>query len=242
MPTRVLVNGASGKMGQVAIEAVNLDGGLELAGTGHRGDDLLSLIENTNPDVVLDFTTATAVFENTATIIKAGVHPVIGTSGLLETQVEQLTVLCEQQRLGGVIVPNFSISAVLMMKFAKDAARYFDKVEIIERHHDEKKDSPSGTAIRTAEMMAEDISSRDDIEEEATIPGVRGARYQGISIHSIRLPGLVAHQEVLFGGPGQLLTIRSDLINRDAFSPGICLACKEVVNLNGLKCGLEHFL
>jgi 4-hydroxy-tetrahydrodipicolinate reductase len=243
MSVRILVNGASGKMGRVAIQAIQNDEELELVGEGRSKDDLIFLIESYYPDVVLDLTTAAVVFENTSTIIKSGVHPVIGTSGLLKEQFETLSQLCSKSNLGGVIVPNFSISAVLMMKFAKEAARYFSTVEIIELHHDEKRDSPSGTAIRTAEMISETLNyTSPKAEGETTIAGARGAIYQGIPIHSIRLPGLVAHQEVLFGSSGQTLKIKSDLINREAYGPGICLACKTVVELQELKYGLEHLL
>ncbi len=243
MSVRVLVNGAFGRMGQVAVQAIGTAPELELAGKIGRTDDLKSAIRENTPDVVLDLTTATVVFANTMTIIAEGVRPVIGTSGLLQKQIAEVRQLCDQQRLGALVVPNFSISAILMMKYAQNAAKYLPHVEIIELHHNGKEDSPSGSALRTAELIAE--SRREtplSAQQHEVIPGGRGANYQGIPIHSIRLPGLVAHQEVLFGGSGQTLTIRCDMTSRDSFVPGICLACKEVMLLDTLCYGLEHVM
>ena len=243
MTVRVLVNGFSGQMGQIAIKAIQEDDELVLAGKTRRGDDLIATIHDSKSDIVLDFTIASVVFDNTRKIIESGASPVIGTSGLVEDQVAQLSQLCAQKKLGGVVVPNFSISAVLMMKYAQDAIRFLHQAEIIELHHNQKEDSPSGTAIRTAEMMSEHLLYDPSTKKEkATIPGARGAKYKHIPIHSVRLPGLVAHQEVLLGGVGQTLRIRSDTMSREAFIPGIRLACKKVIKLKELYYGLEHFL
>jgi 4-hydroxy-tetrahydrodipicolinate reductase len=242
MAIRVLVNGAAGKTGQVACQAIGADAGLELVGTGGRGDDLAALIQKVQPDVVLDLTVASVVFANASAIVSCGVRPVIGTSGLLQEQVEELGRCCREQSLGGVIAPNFSLSAVLMMKYAREAAPYFSRVEIVEAHHEQKRDSPSGTALRTAEMVAETWDKPEPVKSEDTVEGARGASYRGVPIHSLRLPGRIAHQEVLLGGPGEILSIKSDLVDRDAFSPGILLACKKVMELDQLKYGLEDLL
>jgi 4-hydroxy-tetrahydrodipicolinate reductase len=243
MPVRVLVNGFSGKMGQITLRAIQEDGDLILAEKTRRGDDLIGTIQQTKPDVVLYFTVASVAFENAHKIIEAGISPVIGTSGLVEEQISQLSQLCAQKHLGGIVVPNLFISAVLMMKYAQDAIRHLHRAEIIELHHDGKEDSPSGTAIRTAEMMHANGPDHSVIDnEKATIPGARGAIYKQIPIHSIRLPGLVAHQEVLLGGTGQTLSIKSNVVNRDAVIPGIKLACKRVGTLTELCYGLEYLL
>ncbi len=243
MSIRVLVNGARGRMGVVCVKAVREDPALELAGRSDSGDVLQSVIRDTNPDVVLDFTTASAVMENINCIVKEGVRPVIGTSGLVREQVDEIRKACKKRHIGGIIAPNFSISAVLMMKCAREAALHLPDVEILELHHDKKEDSPSATAIRTAELISENDSRARSVKKgKETIPGGRGADYLGIPIHAVRLPGLVAHQEVIFGGVGQTLTIKSDTFNREAFVPGICLACKKVVELDELYYGIEHFL
>jgi 4-hydroxy-tetrahydrodipicolinate reductase len=243
MAIRVLVNGFSGKMGSIAIKAIQEEDELLLAAKTRRGDDLIAAINDSKSDVVLDFTGASVVFDNTQKIIESGASPVIGTSGLVEDQVDQLGRLCAQKQLGGIVVPNFSISAVLMMKYAQDAIRYLRQAEIIELHHNQKEDSPSGTAIRTAEMISEGWRDNSAAQKEkATIPGARSARYKHIPIHSVRLPGLVAHQEVLLGGIGKTLSIKSNTISREAFIPGIRLACKQVVKLTELHYGLEHLL
>lgn len=243
MPVRILVNGFSGQMGQMAIRAIQEDDELTLVGKTRRGDDLADAISQSTPDIALDFTVASVAFNHARIIIESGVSPVIGTSGLVEAQVDELRALCAQKNVGGIIVPNFSISAVLMMKYAQDAIRHLRRAEIIELHHDNKEDSPSGTAIRTAEMMSENISSTPSgNDEKSTIAGARGAHYKQIPIHSIRLPGLVAHQEVLLGEHGQTLSIRSDTTSREAFIPGIQLACKKAGELQELCYGLEHLL
>lgn len=243
MSVGVLVNGFSGKMGQVALQAIEDNDGLHLAGQTRRGDDLQLAIQDTKPDVVLDLTVASVVYENAVCIIESGVCPVIGTSGLVADQVKALQALCKDRGLGGLVVPNFSISAVLMMKYAQDAMRYLNHAEIVEMHHNKKEDAPSGTAIRTAEMMREAMpDTRGQSVGQETIEGARGAQYQDIHIHSVRLPGLVAHQEVILGGDGQTLTIRSDTLNREAFMSGISLACQRVGGLSMLCYGLEHVL
>lgn len=244
MAIRVLINGASGKMGQPAVKTISSDPDFILVGQTGRQHDLAAEIKNTKADVVVDLTNAEVVLKNLQTIITAGAHPVIGTSGLVAKQIKVLQEQCEKIKLGGIIAPNFSLGAVLMMKHAQEIAKYFPHVEIIEMHHDGKLDSPSGTAVRTAEMLAVSRQESDGSAKiyKDIIPGARGANYQDIHIHSIRLPGLVAHQQIMFGGVGETLTIRHDSIDRQCFMPGIVLACKKVQSLDRLVYGLEHVL
>ena len=197
---KVIVNGANGRMGLATVAAIEADPDLELVGKATRGDDLRSLIQSSGAQVVVDFTTAEVVHETALAIIESGVCPVIGTSGLQEGQVRELQGLAREKRIGGVVAPNFALGAVLMMKYAQDAAQYLPDVEIIELHHNGKIDSPSGTAVRTAELIAANkgpSSSRADSKE--TLKGARGAEFDGIHIHAVRLPGLIAHQRVIFG-------------------------------------------
>ncbi|GAB4224334.1 MAG: 4-hydroxy-tetrahydrodipicolinate reductase [Gammaproteobacteria bacterium] len=243
MPIRVLVNGANGRMGKFATAAIEADPELELVAQTDRHNNLREAIDANKTQVVVDFTTAESAYDNLATIVACGAHPVIGTSGLLTDQITHMQTQCAKQHLGGIIAPNFSIGAVLMMKYAQDAARYLDHVEIIELHHDQKQDSPSGTALKTADMIAENLRSHQHLaEQKETIPGARGARHHNIHIHALRLPGLVAHQQVIFGAQGETLTIRHDSLNRECFMPGVLLACKKVMDLNELVYGLEHIL
>lgn len=240
---RVFVNGAQGKMGQVAVKAISEDAALQLCGTGTRGDDLVDRIQFSGAQVVVDFTTASSVFENVQKIIGLNKYPVIGTSGLLPEQIQFLQSACHAKKIGGIIVPNFSIGAVLMMRYAQAIASYYAAVEIIEMHHDKKQDAPSGTALRTAEMIAEGGGSYSIAEvAREVIAGSRGARVCGIPIHAIRLPGLLAHQQVIFGGPGETLTLRHDTVDRGCFMPGLLLACKKVMALETLQIGLECIL
>jgi 4-hydroxy-tetrahydrodipicolinate reductase len=242
-PIRVLVNGAAGKMGQEAVKAISQAEGLTLVGGVGKHDDLVDVIAKTQAQVVLDLTTASAAFENANRIIEAGAYPLIGTSGLLEHHIQVLTEKCQQKKIGGLIVPNFSIGAVLSMQYARDCARYFPAVEIIELHHHKKADAPSGTAIRAAELIAQNKAKAlvNPLQQEI-LPGARGASHQDIPIHSVRLPGLLAHQVIMFGGTGELFTIKHDITSREAYMPGICLACRKIMTLGSLKVGLEHVL
>lgn len=242
-PIRVLVNGAAGKMGQEAVKAIHDASELVLVGGTGRGDDLTAAILQTQAQVVLDLTTAAVAFENACSIIDAGAHPVIGTSGLFETQVQALAERCAAKKLGGLVIPNFSIGMTLAMQYARDAARYFPSVEIIELHHNQKADAPSGTAVRTAELIAQiKAKAPVNLAEKETLPGARGAHYQDIPIHAVRLPGLLARQLVMFGGAGEVLSIQHDMTDRAAYMPGVCLACRKVVELDSLICGLEYIL
>lgn len=244
MSIRVLVNGASGKMGQLAVSTILQEPSLTLVGQTGRTHNLAQEIKNANAQVVVDLTNADVVYKNVKTIIESGVHPVIGTSGLQSDQVKSLQAECQKQKLGGIIVPNFSLGAILMMKYAQEIAKYFPHLEIIEMHHDGKLDSPSGTAIRTAELIAatRNMPALSQQHTRETLPGARGASYQQIPIHAIRLPGLMAHQQIIFGGTGETLTLTHNSIDRKSFMPGILLACQKVVALDHLQYGLEQLL
>lgn len=243
MLTRVIVNGAHGKMGSLACETLKNHPEFELVAQLGKQDNLAQAIMNTKAQVVVDLTRADSVYQNSLTIIKHGAHPVIGASGLLPDQIKELTALCEAQRLGGLIAPNFSISAVLMMIFAAKAAEYFTEVEIIETHHQQKLDAPSGTALKTAEMIAAARKKpKNQLNLKELIPGARGGTHCDVSIHSLRLPGVLARQQVIFGNPGETLSITDDSVDRSCFMPGVVLACQKVLDLTTLIYGLEHVL
>jgi len=261
---RVVVTGAAGRVGREVVRAVTAADGMEVAAAvdvhraGERIPDgaggevpcvasLVAAIADTRPHVMVDFTHPDAVEGNICTAMAAGVHSVVGTTGLSESTLQELasseTALPETCLF---YAPNFAIGAVLMMQFAERAARFMDHVEIIELHHDGKADAPSGTAVRTAHMIA---AAREDVPRspgrETELPGMEGARgalVDDVSVHSVRLPGLVAHQEVLFGGQGQTLSIRHDSIDRTSFMPGVVLAIRKVVERTGLIIGLENLM
>ena len=224
---RVLVNGANGRMGRTVCEAVKNDpdlefvGGVDVFGDGVERD-LKTAIEKFQPQVMIDFTRPDVVLENVLTALNLKVAVVVPA----------------------FIAPNFAIGAVLMMLFARQAAKYLPDVEIIELHHDKKLDAPSGTAIQTAAMISEvrEKHAQGHPDEVEKIPCARGAQIDGIRIHSVRLPGYVAHQEVIFGGLGQTLSIRHDSMDRNSFMPGVVLAAKKVLDLKGLTVGLEKIL
>lgn len=238
----VIVNGAKGRMGQEAVIAITQDPQLNLVAALDKTDDLASVIMKSDAHVVVDLTNAHSVFENAKKIITNKVCPVIGSSGLLEHQVNELKMLAKDLHVSGLIVPNFSLGAVLMMQFSEIAAKFFHHVEIIERHHPDKLDSPSGTAIRTADLIAAKIQNTAKAQSVETIPHALGANYKNIHIHSLRLNGSCAHQTVLFGGNAETLTIQHDSNNRKSFMPGLVLSCKKVQLLNGLHVGLENIL
>lgn len=261
---RVIVVGALGKMGRETLKAVSVDEELELVGAADvkfaeaGGDtdkileefnipcysDLERLIKEVKPDVMVDFTNPQVVFNNVKTALKNGVTCVVGTTGLKEMELEQLERLAEEKEAGLAVIPNFAIGAVLMMKFAREAAEYFPDVEIIELHHDQKMDAPSGTAIKTAELINEKWGVRPPrtVREFEKIPGCRGGNIGNIRIHSVRLPGFVAHQEVIFGGKGQSLTIRHDSFDRAGFMPGVVMVIKKMAGRKGLVYGMENLL
>ncbi|HHV15507.1 MAG TPA: 4-hydroxy-tetrahydrodipicolinate reductase [Gelria sp.] len=261
---KVIVTGVLGKTGLATVKAVSQDEDLELVGlVDIRGkgeklsqltqlndidlkveNDLDRVIEKTKPQVMIDFTNPQAVFNNTRTALKKNITCVVGTTGLNEVELKQLEKLAVDNNVGLAIIPNFAIGAVLMMKFAREAARYFQDVEIIELHHDQKMDAPSGTAIKTAELINESRSSRvpRNIREFEKIAGCRGGNLDQVRIHSVRLPGLIAHQEVIFGGSGQTLRIRHDCMDRTGFAPGVLMVVKKMVDYKGVVYGMENLL
>ncbi|MGB1297634.1 MAG: 4-hydroxy-tetrahydrodipicolinate reductase [Psychrobium sp.] len=239
----VLVNGANGRMGKEAVNAINNDDALNLVGEIDYQDDLAATIDSLKPDVVVDFTAASAGYNNTKTILEHGARPVIGTSGFIESQVQELQTLSKEKGLGGLIAPNFSVGAVLMMKFAAKAAKYLPDVEVIEAHSPQKEESPSGTGLRTAEMIsAARTAAPQTTSDKELIEGARGAELHGVKLHSIRLPGVVAQQTVFFGGLSETLKIEHNSQHRESFMPGVVLACKKVVERQQLVYGLEHLM
>lgn len=260
---RVAVSGAYGRMGREVCRSVLEEQDLELVGAFDpcgKGEDVGTVLGRTEkgvlieemsrenllkaaPQVMVDFTTPMAVLGNIETALKCGVRPVVGTTGITQIDLTRIGQMVDEAGLGAVIAPNFALGAVLMMKFASLAARFFPQAEIIEMHHDNKIDAPSGTALKTAEMIAagrrEDPPAKDELLK---LPGARGAVQQKVHIHSIRLSGLIAHQEVIFGGLGQTLLIRHDSYDRRSFMPGVILAVKKVVGIKGLIYGLENLL
>ncbi|MEK5215481.1 4-hydroxy-tetrahydrodipicolinate reductase [Psychrobacillus sp. FSL H8-0487] len=257
MVIKVAVAGPRGKMGREAVATVIKNENFLLVAvldnkqeTECLGDNipiytsLNLLIEQTEPDVLVDLTIPSAVFEHAMTALDYGVRPVIGTTGFTDLQLDTLRNKVEEVQVGCIIAPNFSIGAVLMMKFAQTAAKYLPNVEIIEMHHDQKVDAPSGTAIKTAQMIQQTRTSMEQGHpgEEEIIPGARGAKMDGMHIHSVRLPGLVAHQQVLLGGEGQLLTLRHDSFDRASFMSGIVLSINEIMERDVLIYGLEDII
>ena len=242
-PKRVIVNGAYGKMGRLACVTLAEHPEFALVASLGRADNLAEAIQAERPDLVVDLTSAESVYDNALTTIEAGVHCVIGTSGLLEAQIDDLRQRCELKHCGGIIVPNFSISAVLMMRFAAMAAAYLPNVEIIEAHHPQKADAPSGTAIKTAEMIADARAcAPDNLLCKELITGALGAKHRDIPIHSIRLPGVLAEQQVIFGHHGETLSLSHRTLERASFMPGLVLACQRVCSFNTLYYGLETLL
>ena len=244
MNLRVHVCGALGRMGSAAAAAIDSAGDLELVGTSGRGDDLAAALRDTCPEVVVEFTRPDAAAANLRTILAAGAHAVSGTTGLADEQLEDLGRQAAGAGVGLVHAANFALGAVLLQRFARQCAAWLDDVEIIELHHDAKLDAPSGTALETARQIGR-AAGRDlnaDRPRARELPGARGAPVAGVPIHSVRLPGLLAHQEVLFGAVGQTLTLRHDTFDRSAFMPGVLLAVRRVVRCTGLVRSLDSFL
>ncbi|MBC7464070.1 MAG: 4-hydroxy-tetrahydrodipicolinate reductase [Actinobacteria bacterium] len=246
MTINVAVLGAKGRMGTEVIRAIESAPDLTLVAALDIDDSLDVLVEK-EASVVVDFTTPESVMNNLEFLIAHGIHAVVGTTGFDESRYESLrTLQKENPEVGVLIAPNFALGAVLMMEFAKKAARYFESAEIIELHHPNKVDAPSGTSARTAELIgdARQVAGLPPMPDatESSLDGARGARVNGVPIHSIRARGLVAHQEVIFGGPGETLTIRHDSLDRVGFMPGILLAIRSVATAPGINVGLERFL
>ena len=241
---RVGVVGARGRMGAAVVDAVGAAGGLELVAAIDLGDSLDELVA-ARCQVIVDFTTPDAVMANLEFAIGHGIHCVVGTTGFEDERVAHVRRLCaDNPDVGVLIAPNFSIGAVLMMHLSALAAPYFESVEIIELHHPDKVDAPSGTAAYTAAAIAQaraDLPAAPDATTSA-LDGARGARVEDVPVHSVRLRGLVAHQEVLFGGPGETLSIRHDSLDRGCFMPGVVLAVRQVGAHPGVSVGLADYL
>ncbi len=266
----VLVNGALGRMGREVIKVVSQSDDMRLVAAvdlQHIGDDighvvglgsldvlvsndlqgqLLLMTQQTGRGVMVDFTHPNAVYENIRSAVAYGICPVVGTTGLSSGQISVLAEFTEKAGVGCLIAPNFSIGMILLQQFSIQAAQYFDHIEIVELHHNRKADAPSGTALKTAEMMVQATHktfNAAEVEEKETLTGVRGGATENqIRIHSLRLPGLVAHQQVIFGGLGQTLTLQHDTTDRLAYMPGVLLGIRKVIQLDSLVYGLEKIL
>lgn len=246
---KVAVCGANGKMGKEVVKMVQETDSFELVATiDCKGAQFESIEEASNTlkiDVLVDFTIPDSVYTNAITCLKNGIRPVIGTTGLGDEQLKSIELLAKEKTLGCLIAPNFSIGAILAMEFAQKAAKYFDNAEILEMHHNQKKDAPSGTAIKTAQLMSKvkKVFDKNDYSEIELLEGARGGEsYSNIRIHSVRLPGFLASQAVIFGADGQILTIRHDTTSRACYMLGVKLAIDYVYKNNEFVWGLEHIL
>lgn len=245
----IAVCGANGKMGQEVVKAVNAAEDMALVAKIDIYDGQFTTIKDANEsvkiDVLIDFTQPASIYENALFCLNNGIKIVIGTTGLSDNQIAQLRTLSEEKNTACLIAPNFSTGAVLLMKFAQMASKYFDNAEIIELHHNQKKDAPSGTAVKTALMMSEANGNftTGNCPEKETIEGARGGvSYNNIHIHSVRMPGYIASQEVLFGAGGQILTLRHDSMNRECYMGGVLLATRYVNEHNEFIYGLENIM
>ncbi|MEU7244414.1 4-hydroxy-tetrahydrodipicolinate reductase [Streptomyces sparsogenes] len=243
---RVAVLGAKGRIGSEAVRAVEAAEDMELVAALGRGDKLETMVE-AGAEVAVELTDPESVMGNLDFCVRHGIHGVVGTTGWTDERLARLRGWLEAAPGTGVLIaPNFSIGAVLTMRFARQAARFFESVEVIELHHPNKADAPSGTATRTAQLIAEareqaGCAPQPDATSTA-LDGARGADVAGVPVHSVRLRGLLAHQEVLLGGEGETLTIRHDSTHHSSFMPGVLLGVRRVVSAPGLTLGLEHFL
>jgi 4-hydroxy-tetrahydrodipicolinate reductase len=261
---KIIIAGPRGRMGREAVALVNSTEQFQLIAVIDNTNDEMKLsdlegfppidipiytdlekcLQNNSVDVLVDLTTPEVGMIHTKTALSYNVRPVVGTTGFSKSDLEELEAICREKQLGCIIAPNFAIGAVLMMKFSQMAAKYFEDIEIIELHHDQKLDAPSGTAVKTAEMISavRGVKKQGHPNEKETIAGARGAEYDGMRIHSVRLPGLIAHQQVLLGSDGQTLSIRHDSYNRSSFMSGVKVAVETVMNLNTFVYGLENIL
>jgi 4-hydroxy-tetrahydrodipicolinate reductase len=261
-PIRVVINGALGRMGQEVVRAVVREPGLRAVGAVEKevtqkylplaeaselvclSSDLGSLLRSCDADVVVDFTNAEVSMAAARIAIKQKVNMVIGTTGLSEENLAEIEQLCREYKVGAVVAPNFSLAAALLIHLSKFAAKFFDHAEIIEMHHDKKADAPSGTAIATARAMSQ-AHGKPFIYPEVmreVLSNVRGGQMDGVAIHSLRLPGFMAGQEVVFSGVGETLSLCHNVISRESFLPGVILAIKEVTKRKGLTYGLDALL
>ena len=261
-PIKVVVTGASGKMAKEVLNALCRNPELEPVGAVSRkaaedylslpdgsgliplSSDLEAILTRCQPNVVVDFTNASAVMPTVRLAANRGVHLVVGTTGIPQADLEEIDKVAHQNDVGAVVAPNFALGAVLMIHLAKIAARHFEYVDITEMHHEQKADAPSGTALTTARelLKARGKPFKYAATSKETHPGTRGGELDGVSIHAVRMPGFVAHQQVVFGSLGQTLTIRHDTVSRESFMPGVVLAIKEVSSIKGLVFGLDALL
>ncbi|MEN3012168.1 MAG: 4-hydroxy-tetrahydrodipicolinate reductase [Dictyoglomus thermophilum] len=261
---KTILFGACGKMGRVIgkalIDALDIElvGAIDpyfkgekyekIIGTDKISLEVLGSIEELKEDfdVAVDFTNAEAAYQNIKKILQMGKRMVVGTTGLTQEMINEFKDLAVKNNTAILIAPNFALGAVLMIQLAKQVVKYFPDVEIIELHHNEKADAPSGTAILTAEILSEEMKKHNLTHKDATkvekLPGSRGGKLDSINIHSVRLPGLVAHQEIIFGGLGQTLSIRHDALSRECYIPGVLMAIREIIKREGFFYGLESFL
>lgn len=261
---KVIIAGPRGRMGREAVKLVEATENYQLvAAIDYKYDgkllreiegfhalevpvygDVEKCLSEIEADVLIDLTTPEIGMHHTKTALWHGVRPVVGTTGFSKEDLAELQATCEEKELGCIIAPNFALGAVLMMKFSQMAAKYFKDVEIIELHHDQKLDAPSGTAVKTAEMISavREQKSQGHPNEKETMQGARGANFEGMHIHSVRLPGLIAHQQVMFGSDGQTLSIRHDSYNRASFMSGVKLAVDTVMKLDTFVYGLENII
>lgn len=241
---RVAVLGAKGKVGATMVAAVQEADDLELSAGVDAGDPLSTLTDS-GTEVVIDFTHPSVVMDNLKFLIDNGIHAVVGTTGFTDERIDQVrSWLSERPGSAVLIAPNFAIGAVLSMHFAKQAARFFESVEVIELHHPHKADAPSGTAARTAALIAQARQGLPPSPDATStgLDGARGADVDGVRVHSVRLAGLIAHQEVLFGTMGETLTIRHDSLDRTSFVPGVLLAVRAIASRPGLTVGIEPLM
>jgi len=259
---RIVVVGANGNMGRTVVKMIAQKQDFELVGavdvsrvgedihqilgldapTMEIDDDLPSVLEAVKPDLVVDFTTPEVVADNIQVAVNQGIDMIVGTTGISEEELLEIRKLSKGKN-SIIMAPNFAIGAVLMMQFAKKTVKFMKNVEIIELHHNRKAESPSGTAVKTAELIGEVLSEdKDNVDEIEKITGVRGGEMNGVNIHSVRLPGFVSHQEVIFGGLGQTLTIRFDSISRESFMPGLELAINRIDEIEGVVYGVESLI
>jgi len=242
---RVCVAGHRGKVGAVLASAFQSEPGIEYVGGLARGDDLAAFLHDKRPQALVDFTKPNEAMHNALAAVAAGASPVVGTSGLSSADVDKLETACKAKKVGGIVAPNFAIGAVLMMHLAEIAAPHFEAVEVIEMHHATKLDAPSGTALATARRLASRRKDRPfayNKAEKQTLAGTRGGEEGGVGIHSVRLPGFVADQEVIFGLPGQTLTIAHRTTSREAYVPGVLLAIRRVTAEPRFYRGLDELL
>ncbi|MFQ6026401.1 MAG: 4-hydroxy-tetrahydrodipicolinate reductase [Dehalococcoidia bacterium] len=258
-PIRVVINGATGKMGTETVAAIGREADLELVGAACRRErgailplpgggevplstNLEDLLQQTHPDVMVDFTNAATCMASVPVAAAHSTNLVLGVSGITDDNLKQLDALANDQNLGIILAPNFALGAVILKKLAEQAAPYFDYVDIVEAHHEAKIDSPSGFAIALAKGMGEEKQFTRNYPEKENLPDTRGGEYNGISIHSIRMPGRSAHHEIIMGVAGQTISLRHDTLGRDCYMPGVVRCIREVVQRPGLVVGLENIL